>query len=59
MTGLRATDQGAQRIRNGNPGDVTSGAEFGETVWVRGPDGPLCVGRYMGGQVHPDRVFNL
>ena len=56
---LRATAEGAVRIRNGNPGDVTTGADYGETVWVAGPDGPLCIGRYMAGQVHPDRVFNL
>ena len=57
---LRATAEGAVRIRHGNPGDVTTGAEYGETVWVADPDGaPLCIGRYLGGQVHPDRVFNL
>ncbi|MDO5632130.1 MAG: tRNA pseudouridine(55) synthase TruB [Paracoccus sp. (in: a-proteobacteria)] len=56
---LRATETGATRIRNGNPGDVTTGADYGEIVWVAGPDGPLCIGRYMAGQVHPDRVFNL
>ncbi|TRW98849.1 tRNA pseudouridine(55) synthase TruB [Paracoccus sp. M683] len=59
MPALRATAEGAVRIRNGNPGQVTGTAEFGETVWVGDADGPLCIGRYMGGQVHPDRVFNL
>ncbi|MCQ0969415.1 tRNA pseudouridine(55) synthase TruB (plasmid) [Paracoccus sp. TK19116] len=56
---LRATSAGAVRLRNGNPGDVTTGAEFGETVWVSEGETPLCIGRYMAGQVHPDRVFNL
>lgn len=57
---LRATAEGAVRIRHGNPGDVTTGAEYGETVWVTDPDGaPVCIGRYLGGRVHPDRVFNL
>ncbi|WP_299842209.1 tRNA pseudouridine(55) synthase TruB [uncultured Paracoccus sp.] len=60
MPALRATPEGAVRIRNGNPGQVTGTAEFGETVWVSDPaTGPICIGRYMGGLVHPDRVFNL
>ena len=60
MPALRATSEGAGRIRNGNPGQVTGTAEFGETVWVSDPEaGPICIGRYMGGMVHPDRVFNL
>ena len=60
MPALRATPEGATRIRNGNPGQVTGTAEFGETVWVSDPaTGPICIGRYMGGLVHPDRVFNL
>ncbi|AUH33224.1 tRNA pseudouridine(55) synthase TruB [Paracoccus tegillarcae] len=59
MPALRATTEGAVRIRNGNPGQVTGTAEFGETVWVGDPAGPICIGRYMGGLVHPDRVFNL
>lgn len=56
---LRATPQGALRIRNGNPGEVTGHAEWGELVWVAGNDGPLCIGRYQGGTVQPERVFNL
>ena len=60
MARLRATDQGALRIRNGNPGDVTTGADYGQTVWVVDPEGaPICIGRYLAGQVQPDRVFNL
>lgn len=56
---LRATAEGALRIRNGNPGQVTGTAEFGDTVWVSEGDRAICIGRYMGGLVHPDRVFNL
>ena len=59
MPQLRATPAGAVRLRNGNPGDVTTGADYGETVWVSEGEQPLCIGRYMAGQVHPDRVFNL
>ena len=56
---LRATPEGAVRIRNGNPGQVTGGAEWGELVWVSDPTGPVCIGRYQGGMVQPERVFNL
>lgn len=56
---MRATDQGAVRIRNGNPGQVLGTAQYGETVWVSHDGRAICLGRYMGGEVHPDRVFNL
>lgn len=56
---MRATDQGAVRIRNGNPGQVLGTAQYGETVWVSHDGGAICLGRYLGGEVHPDRVFNL
>ncbi|MBK4217710.1 tRNA pseudouridine(55) synthase TruB [Paracoccus caeni] len=56
---LRATPEGARRIRNGNPGEVTGTAEWGELVWVADADGPVCIGRYQGGVVQPERVFNL
>lgn len=59
MPMLRATPEGAQRIRNGNPGEVTGTAEWGEAVWVSSADGPVCIGRYQGGTVQPERVFNL
>lgn len=56
---LQATEQGATRILNGNPGQVLGHAEFGEEVWVSREGRALCIGRYMGGEVHPSRVFNL
>ncbi len=56
---LRATPEGAARIRNGNPGEVTGTAEWGELVWVTDAAGPVCIGRYQGGLVQPERVFNL
>lgn len=56
---MRATPEGATRIRNGNPGQVIGTAGFGDTVWVSAGGQALCVGRYMGGEVHPSRVFNL
>lgn len=59
MPMLRATPDGARRIRNGNPGEVTGTAEWGEAVWVSDGEGPVCIGRYQGGTVQPERVFNL
>ena len=59
LPALRATPEGAIRIRNGNPGEVTGGAEWGELVWVADARGPVCIGRYQGGTVQPERVFNL
>ncbi|WBU53432.1 tRNA pseudouridine(55) synthase TruB [Paracoccus sp. SCSIO 75233] len=56
---MRATEQGALRIRNGNPGQVLGQAEFGEIVWVSHEARAICIGRYLGGEVQPDRVFNL
>lgn len=56
---LQATEIGATRILNGNPGQVLGHAEFGEEVWVSRNDQALCIGRYMGGEVQPSRVFNL
>ena len=56
---MQATDIGATRILNGNPGQVLGHAEFGEEVWVSRQGRALCIGRYMGGEVQPSRVFNL
>ena len=59
LSELRATDQGAARILNGNPGQVLGQAQFGEEVWASHDGRALCLGRYLGGEVQPDRVFNL
>lgn len=56
---LQATEMGQIRILNGNPGQVLGHAEFGEEVWVSRNGRALCIGRYMGGEVQPSRVFNL
>ena len=56
---LRATPEGAARLRNGNPGQVVTGAAFGEEVWVSHQGQPVAIGIYRGGEVHPSRVFNL
>jgi tRNA pseudouridine55 synthase len=59
LTEVRATAEGAVRLRNGNPGQVITGAGFGEEVWVSHLGRPVAVGIYRGGEVHPNRVFNL
>ncbi|MCY1128391.1 tRNA pseudouridine(55) synthase TruB [Frigidibacter sp. RF13] len=59
LTEVRATAEGAVRLKNGNPGQVITGAEFGEEVWVSHQGRPIAVGQYRGGEVHPSRVFNL
>ncbi|MFD1883761.1 tRNA pseudouridine(55) synthase TruB [Paracoccus pacificus] len=56
---MRATEEGAIRLRNGNPGQVIGSADFGTEVWVSAQGRALAVGRYMGGLVHPSRVFVL
>ena len=56
---MQATEMGEIRILNGNPGQVLGHAEFGEEVWVSRNGRALCIGRYMGGEVQPSRVFNL
>ena len=54
---LRATDLGAARIGNGNPGQVLGTVDYGAEVWVSHRGRAIAIGRYMGGEVHPSRVF--
>ncbi|MEO0939339.1 MAG: tRNA pseudouridine(55) synthase TruB [Pseudomonadota bacterium] len=57
---LTATDQGAVRLRNGNPGMViASTLNYGEEAWASYQGKPIAVGRYKAGELHPARVFNL
>ena len=57
---LRATAEGAARLRNGNPGMVlTSDVEYGDEAWASLDGVPVAVGRYKSGELHPARVFNL
>lgn len=56
---VKATVEGAVRLSHGNPGQVIcSGIDFGTEVWVSHHGLAIAVGRYMGGEVHPERVFN-
>ncbi len=56
---LSATAEGAARLRNGNPGQVTTGADYDQEVWVSHQGRPIAIGHYRAGEVHPSRVFNL
>lgn len=56
---VRATAEGAVRLGHGNPGMViASGVDYGTEVWVSHEGLAIAVGRYLGGEVHPERVFN-
>ncbi|MDB2578083.1 tRNA pseudouridine(55) synthase TruB [Tateyamaria sp.] len=57
---VRATAEGAARMRNGKPGMVlTSDVEYGDECWASLDGAPIAVGRYKSGELHPARVFNL
>lgn len=57
---VRATPEGAIRMRNGNPGMVfASDVEYGDECWASLDGVPVAVGRYKAGELHPARVFNL
>lgn len=57
---LKATAEGAARLRNGNPGMViASDVEFGEEAWASYQGQPVAIGVYKAGELHPSRVFNL
>jgi len=57
---VRATAEGAVRMRNGNPGMVlASDVDYGTECWASLDGVPVAVGRYKAGELHPSRVFNL
>ncbi|MCC5970987.1 MAG: tRNA pseudouridine(55) synthase TruB [Pararhodobacter sp.] len=57
---LPLSAEGAVRVRNGNPGQVLSSrAGPGDTAWASYQGQPLAIGTYIGGELHPSRVFNL
>lgn len=56
---LRATPEGAAKLRNGNPGMVlTSDADYGDEAWASYDGRAVAVGIYKAGELHPSRVFN-
>jgi len=54
---LPATAEGAVRLRNGNPGEVTRGVDYGCEAWASWQGRAIAVGAYRGGALHPVRVF--
>ena len=55
---VKATAEGAARLRNGNPGTVFAAeAEFGDEAWASFEGRAVAVGTYMAGMLHPARVF--
>ncbi|WP_289044114.1 tRNA pseudouridine(55) synthase TruB [uncultured Aliiroseovarius sp.] len=56
---LKATDEGAARLRHGNPGMViASDVEYGDEAWASSDGKAVAVGIYRAGELHPSRVFN-
>ena len=58
---VRATEAGALRLRNGNPGEaVPAGAlDWGETAYATRGGTLIAIGRWQGGMLAPDRVLNM
>ncbi|WP_323784008.1 tRNA pseudouridine(55) synthase TruB [Thalassovita sp.] len=55
---VKATAEGATRMRNGNPGMVIAhDVEFGEECWASFDGEAVAVGVYKAGELHPSRVF--
>ncbi|QTN37327.1 tRNA pseudouridine(55) synthase TruB [Cognatishimia activa] len=60
LTEVKATAEGAVRLRNGNPGMViASDVEYGEECWASLDGDPIAVGVFKAGELHPSRVFVL
>lgn len=55
---LQATPEGAARLCHGNPGQVLGHLPYGTEAWASLDGRALAVGRYLGGELHPSRVFN-
>ncbi|KIN75241.1 tRNA pseudouridine synthase B [Sulfitobacter noctilucae] len=57
---VKATAEGATRLRNGNPGMVLANdVEYGDECWASLDGKAVAVGRYKSGELHPNRVFNV
>ena len=56
---VKATAEGAAKLRNGNPGMVfAADVEYGEECWASLDGKAVAVGMYKAGELHPSRVFN-
>ena len=59
LPAVTATQEGAARLRNGNPGMViASGVDYGEECWAALDGRAVAIGRYKAGELHPSRVFS-
>lgn len=57
---VRATDAGATRLRNGNPGMVlATDVAYGDEAWASHNGRAVAIGRYKSGELHPSRVLNI
>lgn len=57
---LKATPEGAARLKNGNPGMVLAATvDWGDEAWASHQGRAVAVGVYKSGELHPSRVFNL
>ncbi len=54
---VAATEEGAHRMRHGNPGQVLGHLDYGTECWASRDGHAVAVGRYRGGEVHPHKVF--
>ena len=55
---VKATEAGAARLRNGNPGMVIAqDVEYGDECWASFQGQAVAVGLYKAGELHPSRVF--
>lgn len=59
LTELRCSEEGAIKLRNGNPGMVfaADGVEYGDEAWASLNGEAVAVGIYKAGELHPSRVF--
>ncbi|MDU8928015.1 tRNA pseudouridine(55) synthase TruB [Alisedimentitalea sp. MJ-SS2] len=55
---VKTTEQGAARLRNGNPGMVIpADVDYGDECWASLNGEAVAVGIYKSGELHPSRVF--
>ncbi|MEC7963353.1 MAG: tRNA pseudouridine(55) synthase TruB [Pseudomonadota bacterium] len=55
---VKTTEQGAAKMRNGNPGIVfANDVEYGDECWASLNGEAVAVGVFKAGELHPSRVF--
>ena len=55
---MKTTEQGAAKMRNGNPGLViATDVEYGDECWASLNGEAVAVGVFKAGELHPSRVF--